>query len=750
MPAVLDALQIRHENGRFLCPAHDDHTPSADFNGETDRLWHCFSCRAGGDAYDLVKTVKQCGFKEAAEWIEQQGLVKSHDLAKPLKKPSLKVHRGYPEALLAARYSVQLKKGRNWEPSLQTEYRHPDGSTAFYVVRFEPPDKSDKDIRQISQAEGGYVCKGYAGKRPLLDVCNLDKSLPVVIVEGEKACEAARKIGLQATTWAGGSEAVGKTDWQSLKGFEVTIWPDRDKPGIEAAYRIGRILGEMAKSVTILPVEAEKMDGHDAADALQELGPDQARRYFEDLKAKASTEIKTTEPVEEFPIVFRPDIVWPNTPPHDDLHRAEFIKLMFNGRVLYCEQNASWMMYQDGRWTESRKLAYQLAKSLPRLLAEIASQHPSSKEWYAAAVSASNIKAVDSALRWLQTDLMIDINDLDNDPWLLNLKNGTLDLRTGGFRPHDPADLISKQSPVEYDPTADCPMTKATLEMFQPCPEMRELILQFAGYSLTGVISDLALPIWYGPLANNGKSTISEALRCVLGPDYSMSLDIEFLIGNKRQASDEYHIAQLKGMRHVLFEEPDQNATLRPKTLKALVDNRSEMTGRHPHGRPFRFRPSWKCHVVTNHKPNIKATDNGTWRRLLLVPFEVTIDPSVDKKDFKQELFKERAGILNMLVQACQRWQKQGQLAVPKSVREATAELRVSSDPIGQFILERCVIGNKDYRVKAGVLYRNYLEFMELNTDLGDPQSATSFGRYIGERYKKNSDKSYVGIGLKN
>jgi putative DNA primase/helicase len=257
------------------------------------------------------------------------------------------------------------------------------------------------------------------------------------------------------------------------------------------------------------------------------------------------------------------------------------------------------------------------------------------------------------------------------------------------------------------------------------------------------------MPIWYGPLANNGKSTLSEALRCVLGSDYSTSLDVEFLIGDRRQGSDEYYYAQLKGMRHVLFEEPAEGATLRSKALKAIVDNRREFTGRHPHGRPFKFPLTWKSHVVTNHKPHIKATDAGTWRRLLMVPFNVTIDPDKDKKDFKNVLFEEGSGILNRLIDACKRWQANGQLFIPKSVRAATDDFRSASDVIGQFIAEKCVTGSADFKTRSSELYDAYKAYMIDNSDLGEAQSSTAFGRYMGERFKKDTAKRYLGIGLR-
>lgn len=292
IPSVLQALGIEHDKGKFLCPAHDDHNPSADFNGKSSgddqRLWGCFSCGAGGDAYELVQKAKGCDFKDAAEWIESQGLAGAvAKVAKPASK-NLKVHTTFNAAAGAALFSTRQNKGKDWQATKTTEYKNADESTCFYVVRFESPDGSDKTFKQISPHDGGYVCSGIEGLRPLLDVCSLNSSLPLVVVEGEKACDAARSMGLQATTWAGGAQSVHKTDWSVLKGFDVTIWPDRDKGGEDSANYIVKAIRETAAELRVLPVDFNKNDGFDAADAVAELGHEGAIQLFEDLKRKAT------------------------------------------------------------------------------------------------------------------------------------------------------------------------------------------------------------------------------------------------------------------------------------------------------------------------------------------------------------------------------------------------------------------------------------------------------------------------------
>jgi putative DNA primase/helicase len=131
-------------------------------------------------------------------------------------------------------------------------------------------------------ADGGWISKGMPKNRPLYDLLTLDKSLPLVIVEGEKACVAAREIGLHATTWAGGSGAVDKTDWSTLAGFDVIVWPDADEPGRKAARQIAKTLHGVAARVRILPDDPDAADGDDAADVLDAMGQEKALEHFRD------------------------------------------------------------------------------------------------------------------------------------------------------------------------------------------------------------------------------------------------------------------------------------------------------------------------------------------------------------------------------------------------------------------------------------------------------------------------------------
>jgi putative DNA primase/helicase len=432
--------------------------------------------------------------------------------------------------------------------------------------------------------------------------------------------------------------------------------------------------------------------------------------------------------------------------PDSDLARGLALLPHFVGRVRWVQEwkELGWLFWNGRHWERNAAAVERLAKKiLPR---EIAAKYGD----YDAAAEASKKVNVINAVWWIRSDprILTKPEELDAERWLLNLDNGTLDLRTMELRPHDPADLCTKISPTAYDPAAECPLFLATLEKFLPDADVRTFLLRHFGSALTGVITHLKLPILYG-LGRNGKSTITNALAFVLGPEYCVTLDAEVLTddGSKRKTSDRlYHIASLHGMRFVIVNELEENCILRGPQLKALVST-DKLTGRRPYEMPFSFWPSHKIVMLTNHKPRLRSTDEGTMRRLALVPFDVQIQPSEDDKAFGEKLKAEAAGILNLLIEGCKDWQNQGQDApVPQVVAAATESYRHEEDIIGRFV-ETCI-----KRIPGGFVTGKavYEEFKKFCDESGiEPMSGTAFGRKIGAIFDKSKTQKgwkYDGI----
>ncbi len=394
-----------------------------------------------------------------------------------------------------------------------------------------------------------------------------------------------------------------------------------------------------------------------------------------------------------------------------------------------------WLWWDGCRWKRSTPTVHQAAKGwLPNAIAARFGDYKAAKE-------ADAKKSITDALWWISTDprILLGVNDIDANGWLFNCANGTMDLDAMKFRPADPEDRITKISPTAYDPDAKCPHFMGTLEYFVPDPAVREMIQTHAGSALTGIVTHLKLPILHGH-GNNGKSTIIVAIMDTLGADYAVMLDAEVITatGQNGRADAMYHVADLHGKRLVVVNELEESATLKTSALKKLISS-DPVKARRPYEMPFDFSPSYKAFMLTNHRPRLKTTDHGTMRRLAIVPFNVTIDPAKDVKNFNRTLQAETPGILNWLIEGCLKWKAAGMaINIPQAVTVATDSYATDEDQIGQFFAA-CVNKARGGFVTGQALFEAYRRWCESSGY--DPATLTAFGRraqqaYLGKRSK--------------
>jgi len=305
--------------------------------------------------------------------------------------------------------------------------------------------------------------------------------------------------------------------------------------------------------------------------------------------------------------------------------------------------------------------------------------------------------------------LAVPSSALDADPWKLNVANGTLHIRREPgdddpitLRPHDPADLITKLAPVIYDPEAACPVYDRFLDGVMPAIEMRRFLHQWGGYSLTGDVGEQKLCFFYGK-GKNGKSTLVDAWGHVAG-DYGETVPIETFLDQGRgrnagQATPD--LAILPGCRFLRTSEPEKGAKLAEALIK-LVTGGEPIQARHLNRDYFKFRPAFKLTMSGNYRPVLDGTDEGIWRRVVLVPFLVT----VEKPDrlLAGKLMLEASGILNRLLDGLRDYLDNG-MVWPDVVIEATAAYREDSDPLGRF-LEIAVRRDVGNRVASADMHR--------------------------------------------
>jgi putative DNA primase/helicase len=219
-------------------------------------------------------------------------------------------------------------------------------------------------------------------------------------------------------------------------------------------------------------------------------------------------------------------------------------------------------------------------------------------------------------------EILIESDTLNTDPWLFNVKNGTINLKTRELLEHKKEKLITKLSPVEYDAAADCPTWKKFVrEIMNYNAELMQFLQTVAGYSISGDTSEQKMFILFGSGAN-GKSTFLNTIAYILG-DYAMTAQTETFM---KQQGDKLSndLARLRGARFVTAAEADQGRRLSETLIKQITGN-DKMTPRFLFAEYFDFKPKLKLFLATNHKPVIKGTDNGIWRRIRLIPFTTTI-----------------------------------------------------------------------------------------------------------------------------
>ncbi|MFN3763256.1 MAG: phage/plasmid primase, P4 family, partial [Anaerolineae bacterium] len=322
---------------------------------------------------------------------------------------------------------------------------------------------------------------------------------------------------------------------------------------------------------------------------------------------------------------------------------------------------------------------------------------------------------------------------------------GTIDLRSGELRPHNPDDLITKIAPVDYIPDAQAPTWEAFLHRIMDGNERLIAFLQRAvGYSLTGDTSERVLFILYGTGAN-GKTTFLETLRALLG-DYGIQAPADTLLVGRENAVPN-DIARLRGARFIAVSEISEGRRLAEVLVKSLT-GRDTITARFLYSEFFEFRPEGKIWLATNHKPIIRGTDKAIWDRIRLIPFTVTIPEAEQDKHLVEKLKRELPGILAWAVRGCLEWQTSG-LGVPEEVRSATEAYRAEMDVIGAFIADRCIL-SAGARVKAGDLYEAYRKWCEENKE--EPLNKIAFGLRLAERglvsERDMHARYWRGIGL--
>ena len=393
--------------------------------------------------------------------------------------------------------------------------------------------------------------------------------------------------------------------------------------------------------------------------------------------------------------------------PCTDLGNGERFAARFGADARFCVPWKKWLHYDGKRWKGDDTAAVrQMAKHAVRgiwmeasTLEDTDKRKLHSKWWF----DSEGQARVEAMLSRASSEPGIPVlpDQMDCDQFLLNVQNGTIDLKTGKLREHRRGDLITRLAPVDYAKGAKCPTWLKVLEtIFAGDNELIQFWQRVCGICLTGDVSTQMLPVLYGAGAN-GKSTILGVLLEILGPDYAIAAPPGLLTVKKGERHPT-ELAALFGKRLVVDSETAEGARFNETLVKQLTGG-DKISARRMKEDFWTFNPTHKLLLCTNHKPTIGETKNAIWRRVKLIPFNVAIPEAEQDSKMPERLRLEYPGILAWCVEGCLDWLELG-LDIPSSVADATRQYRDEQDVLAEFLASECTVMQGVY-VRASALY---------------------------------------------
>lgn len=360
-----------------------------------------------------------------------------------------------------------------------------------------------------------------------------------------------------------------------------------------------------------------------------------------------------------------------------------------------------------------------------------------------------DMKYIVSALQAAKPMLLRNIKDFDSQEFLLNTPAATYDLQTGTSSEHSADDLITKVTAVSPGDDGMDIWLEAVNSFFCGDSELVEYVQQIVGLAAIGKVYMEALIISYGE-GRNGKSTFWNTIARVLG-SYSGSISADALtVGCKRNVKPE--MAELKGKRLVIAAELEEGMRLNTSVVKQLCST-DEVSAEKKYRDPFRYTPTHTLVLYTNHLPRVGANDEGTWRRLIVIPFNAKIDGNSDIKNYADYLAEKAGGVvLSWIIEGARKViECNFKLKIPQCVSDAISHYRENNDWLSMFIEDCCEV-DPSYTQKSGELYQEYRAYCARTGEY--TRSTTDF--YTGldtagfEKRKSKTGVMVYGIRLKS
>ena len=683
----------------------------------------------GGDIISLYAKIKDIQNPDSARQLSELYLHNKPTISYPVVPPKSQTKIIKPP--LNHKFDPPLYK--QVKPNDIYIYRDHGGSVMFYICRYDY-EENGKHVKMFTpwtfSDNGKWQPKAWPSPRPLY---NLDKlhefpDKAVLIVEGEKAANAAQKIVGNmyiVTTWPNGAQAYDKADWTAIYGRKVLLWPDADEPGHMAMSQIAARLVNNCMEVKYLNTNLP--DGHDAADI--NMNWKQFKTWATPLVSITSEklDVYVTEDISKSIAVgynlFISNLISEANKPYYERTEKGF-KPMYNdfsdlfkksNTLKYCDRG--WYIYDDNYWQPvSDAYINNVIDTINRQFIQ-----PQHYDYFRKTLKS---RCFDKAF----TEDLPELNGL------MNVKNGILDTKTGELAPHSSQYMFKQIIDVNYNPNATCPTWLKYLEdTFCQNQELIDLAQDILGYVLIGGNPFLHKAFILFGSGRNGKSTFIDVFRMLLGKSTS-AVGIKLL-------DKPFSAVALDGKLANLVEETP-SGEVNAESFKAAVGG-GVLTAAHKGFDEFELRVTARFIFACNDLPTFDDKNESLMERLVIIPFNNYIPQ--EKRDTKilEKLKAELDGILAWAIVGAKRITQTRELNIPQISIEAKESFRNDNDKVYSWFNETVIVGTDMPNISSKDVYLKYVNDTEENGN--KPLSRDKFLK----RFKKELKSELNKIGVK-
>ncbi len=601
-----------------------------------------------------------------------------------------------------------------------------------------------------------------AGPEPLFYEESLDQDEPVFVVESAFCALSIMQEGGYAVSPNGtaANKFIGALKKRaSLPPMIVCM--DRDEAGAIATEKIC----DQLKALRIVHLTTTTPEGYkdpnellmsdpglfsawlrDAVEQAKELPPIEKRIRRNGITVPANLYTLCPESNERFK--------------SSDIGNSRLFADFYKDIVRYVPERKLWYVFDGMRWIpdvgnlKTMDLCMELADILLVYVAGIEDDDLKRKfgdNWWRWQIRRTR----ETILKDAQGVYPVHMTEFDVNPYLLNCQNGTLNLKTKEFLPHDANDKLTKISDVIFDPDAHCERFDAFInEIMSGDRERADFLQRSLGYALSGDTRFECLFILFGATTRNGKGTLMESVLNVMG-DYGSTVRPE-TISMKQNVSSQNpteDIARLAGIRFANISEPSRGLLLNAAQVKSMTGN-DTLNARFLHENSFDFQPQFKIYMNTNYLPVITDMTLFSSGRIMIIPFERHFEVNQQDKTLKQTFVapENQSAILNWLLEGYCAVKWEG-LNLPESVRFATERYRHESDKVGLFIEDEMEpISNAEERTSA--VYDRYKKWCDANGCFAEntrnfKQILAMYGRVERKRPYAGGSETTMFIGFR-